>query len=64
MNKNFKVKRIINTISLFNWIKVSKKVNKINPEVLILRYWSPILYLPYFFYWFVFKKKNKGCWSC
>ena len=57
--QNFKVKRIINTISLFNWIKVSKKVNKINPEVLILRYWSPILYLQYFFIGLFLKKKIK-----
>ena len=57
--QNFKIKRIINTISLLNWIKVSKKVNKINPEVLILRYWSPILYLPYFFIGLFLKKKIK-----
>ena len=58
-NQKFIVRRLINTINPFNWIKVSKKVNKLNPEFLILRYWSPILCLPYFFIGLFLNKKIK-----
>ena len=58
-NQKFKIKRLINTINPFNWIKISKKVNKLNPEFLILRYWSPILCLPYFFIGLFLNKKIK-----
>ena len=58
-NQNFIVRRLINTINPFNWIRISKKVNKLNPEFLILRYWSPILCLPYFFIGLFLNKKIK-----
>ena len=47
--QNFKITRVINTINPINWVRVSKMANKIMPESIILRYWSPILALPYFF---------------
>lgn len=47
-NQKFKIRRLINTINPFNWIRTSMKVNNLNPEFLILRYWSPILCIPYF----------------
>lgn len=47
--QNFKVRRLINTINPFNWIKVSKMANNVLPYSIILRYWSPILIFPYFF---------------
>ena len=58
-NQKFIVRRLINTINPFNWIRISKKVNKLNPEFLILRYWSPILCLPYFFIGLFLNKKIK-----
>ena len=48
-DQNFKITRLINTLNPFNWIKVSKMANKIMPDSIVLRYWSPILALPYFF---------------
>ena len=47
--QNFKVRRLINTINPFNWIKVSIMANNVLPNSIILRYWSPILIFPYFF---------------
>ncbi len=58
-NQNFKIIRLINTINPFNWIKVSKMANKIMPDSIILRYWSPILALPYFFIGLFLNKKIK-----
>ena len=48
-DQKFKITRLINTINPFNWIKVSKMANKIMPDSIVFRYWSPILALPYFF---------------
>ncbi|MEC8611935.1 MAG: glycosyltransferase [Bacteroidota bacterium] len=55
--QKFQIKRKINTINPFNWLTVSKKINKLSPEVVILRYWSPILCLPYYFISFFLSKK-------
>ena len=57
--QKFVVRRLINTINPFNWIRISIMVNRLNPEFLILRYWSPILYLPYFFIGLFLNKKIK-----
>ena len=55
--QRFQIKRKINTINPFNWLEVSMKINKLAPEVVILRYWSPILCLPYYFISFFLSKK-------
>ena len=34
-----------------------KKINKLSPEIVILRYWSPILCLPYYFISFFLSKE-------
>ena len=57
--QEFVVRRLINTINPFNWLRISIMVNRLNPEFLILRYWSPILYLPYFFIGLFLNKKIK-----
>ena len=57
--QNFKITRVINTMNPFNWIRVSKMANKIMPESIILRYWSPILVFPYFFIGLLLNKKIK-----
>ena len=61
--QNFKITRVINTMNPFNWIRVSKMANKIMPESIILRYWSPILVFPYFFIGLLLNKKNKNNWA-
>ena len=57
INQTFTIKRKLNTLSPINWINVAKNINKLNPEILILRYWSPILCIPYFFISTLLKKK-------
>jgi len=57
--QKFQIKRKINTINPFNWLRVSKNINQLAPEVVILRYWSPILCLPYYFISFFLSKKIK-----
>jgi len=45
---NFKIVREINTLNPINWIITAKKINKIAPEKIIFRYWTPLLSLSYF----------------
>ena len=47
--QNFHIKRVINTLNPFNWIYLTKEINRLNPKYIVLRYWSPILSFPYFF---------------
>jgi len=58
-HQKFLIRRLINTINPFNWIRISIMVNRLNPEFLILRYWSPILCLPYYFIGLFLNKKIK-----
>lgn len=58
-HQKFVIKRLINTVNPFNWIRTSIRVNKLNPEFLILRYWSPILCIPYFIIGLLLNKKIK-----
>ena len=38
-----KAKRIINSLSPFNWISTVKKINNIDPDMLISCYWTPYM---------------------
>jgi len=38
-----KINRTIHSYNPFNWIKVARKINKINPKVIIFRYYNPLL---------------------
>ena len=58
-DQKFKIHRLVNTVNPFNWIKVSKMANKIMPDSIIFRYWSPILVLPYFFIGLFLNKEIK-----
>ena len=58
-DQNFKITRLISTINPLSWIKVSKMANKIMPDSIVLRYWSPILALPYFFIGLFLNKQIK-----
>ena len=40
---NLNVKTIINSVNPFNWIRIVKKINKENPDYVIIRYWIPFL---------------------
>ena len=58
-DQKFKIHRLINTVNPFNWIKISKMANKVMPDSIIFRYWSPILVLPYFFIGLFLNKEIK-----
>ena len=45
---DFKIVREINTLNPINWIMTAIKINKIGPEKIIFRYWTPLLSLSYF----------------
>ena len=41
--KSLRIKRYIHSYNPINWYHVSKKINSINPKVIILRYYTPLL---------------------
>ena len=41
--KNLKIKILINSVNPFNWIQVARKINKENPDYIIIRYWLPFM---------------------
>ena len=41
--KDLKIRTIINSINPFNWIRVARKINKENPDYVIMRYWLPFM---------------------
>ena len=43
-----KINRTIHSYNPFNWIKVARKINKINPKVIIFRYYNPLLSFCYY----------------
>ena len=43
-----KINRTIHSYNPFNWIKVARKINKINPKVVIFRYYNPLLSFCYY----------------
>ena len=57
--QNFKIKRVINTLNPLNWIYLNRKINKLKPNYIILRYWSPILSFPYYFMTLFIKRNIK-----
>ena len=40
---NLNIKTVINSVNPFNWIRIVKKINKENPDYVIIRYWLPFL---------------------
>ena len=40
---NLKIKRTINSINPFNWLKVGRHIRKEAPDLVIVRYWLPFL---------------------
>ena len=43
-----KINRTIHSYNPFNWIIVARKINKINPKVIIFRYYNPLLSFCYY----------------
>ena len=41
--KNLKIKTLINSVNPFNWFSVARKINKEQPDYVIIRYWLPFL---------------------
>jgi len=41
--KNLKIKTLINSVNPFNWLFVARKINKEQPDYVIIRYWLPIM---------------------
>ncbi|MCI0750937.1 MAG: glycosyltransferase, partial [Flammeovirgaceae bacterium] len=37
------ISRLINSINPFNWIGVAKKINELQPDLIVIRYWIPFL---------------------
>ena len=41
--KDLKIKTLINSVNPLNWIKVARKINRENPDYVIVRYWLPFM---------------------
>lgn len=46
--KSLSIERCIHSYNPINWFKVSKKINHIEPKVVIFRYYTPLLSICYF----------------
>jgi glycosyltransferase involved in cell wall biosynthesis len=41
--ENLKIRRTINSVNPFNWLKVGRRIKKEKPDLVIVRYWLPFL---------------------
>jgi D-inositol-3-phosphate glycosyltransferase len=41
--EGIRITRILNSINPFNWIATGFKIKKLNPDILIIRYWLPFM---------------------
>ena len=41
--KDIEIEQIVNSINPLNWFKISRKINKENPDYVIIRYWLPFM---------------------
>lgn len=41
--KGVRIERLINSVNPFNWISAGKKIKRIIPDLLIVRYWLPFM---------------------
>jgi len=41
--KQIKIRSLINSINPLNWVSVARKINKENPDYVIIRYWLPFM---------------------
>jgi len=40
---NLKIRRILNSINPFSWIRTGCSIRKLNPDILIIKYWHPFM---------------------
>ena len=40
---DIKIKVCINSVNPFNWIKIGNELRKIKPDVIVVRYWIPLM---------------------
>ncbi|WP_153798582.1 glycosyltransferase family 4 protein [Foetidibacter luteolus] len=41
--KDIRIKVAINSINPFNWFKVGREIKKLNPDIVLVRYWLPLM---------------------
>ena len=41
--KGLSIKVVINTVNPFNWIKIGRELNKLKPDLIVVRYWLPFM---------------------
>ena len=41
--KNIKIKVAINSVNPINWISVGNELKKIKPDIIVVRYWLPLM---------------------
>jgi len=41
--ENLSIERTINSLNLFNWLKVGRRIRKEKPDLVVIRYWLPSL---------------------
>ena len=41
--KDLRIETLINSVNPFNWIKVARRINTVNPDYVIIRYWLPFM---------------------
>ncbi len=40
---NLKISRVLNSINPFSWIRTGLKIRKLNPDLLLIKYWHPFM---------------------
>lgn len=40
---NLKIVRAVNSVNPFNWIKVGRKIKKLKPDLLLIKFWLPFM---------------------
>ena len=43
INHPFKIERTVNSINPFSWIKVGRKIRKMQADIVIIKYWLPFM---------------------
>jgi D-inositol-3-phosphate glycosyltransferase len=40
---NMKIRRVLNTINPFNWIRTGYRIRKLEPDIVVIKYWHPFM---------------------
>ena len=41
--ENLKISRLLNSINPFSWIRTGLRIRKLNPDILLIKYWHPFM---------------------